>query len=96
MNHYMEHGKTTRFTLGTIIFIKTKFNYLECIKLKLDNFFHVTDDYVLSASLIKTNYNTNYILFDQSGRIQGITKPLFDFFMPKIMPHFNSYNQETV
>ena len=69
MNHYMENGKTTRFTLGTITFTKNKYHYIECVKLKLDNYFLQLDDYILTASLIKTNINTDYLIFDLTGRI---------------------------
>jgi hypothetical protein len=42
---------------GSLIFVKNHQGWIEMGNLRLDNFFEIRDDYVLTASLFKTNEN---------------------------------------
>jgi hypothetical protein len=45
--------------------------------LKFGNLFEESDDFVLTASVLKTNVEDDIIMFDGEGKIIGVSKTLF-------------------
>lgn len=80
---FLNRGKSQLFTQGTTIFIKCREGFIECCRLKVDNFFENIDDYILTGSLIRIKQSSNFILFDKVGRILGITKEIFQHIKSK-------------
>jgi hypothetical protein len=44
---------------------------------KLQNFFEVSDDYIISAQINRVRRNNEYLLFDRNGRVLGMSRNLF-------------------
>lgn len=59
------------------VFIQNYQGFIVPVILRLSNYYPFTDDFCLLGSLLKLNTNTDYILFDLSGRITGISEFLF-------------------
>lgn len=55
--------------------------------LKFSNLFQDSDDYVLTASLLKTNIEDDIIMFDGEGKIIGISQTLYKNHIQRYSPN---------
>jgi predicted extracellular nuclease len=51
------------------VFIKDAEGFIKPVKLNLENYFGINDDFNLIASLMRLNSNNEYILFDITGKL---------------------------
>jgi hypothetical protein len=78
MENYLRRGYSTIIKASDRdVFMKDAEGFIKPIKLNLENFFGFKDDFNLIASLMRLNQNNEYILFDITGKMQGISKSLY-------------------
>lgn len=78
--NFLAKGSSDRFVKPKMLFLKDCNGFLFPANQKIQNFFEQSDDYVLTAEFNKVREFNDFILFDSSGQILGITKNLFALF----------------
>lgn len=64
-------------------FAKNKKGFIFSIKLYPDFQFGIADDFRVSGTLLKTDKSSEYILFDRSGKILGISEKIAELLLIK-------------
>ncbi|CAD8049075.1 unnamed protein product [Paramecium primaurelia] len=77
LSKFLIKGDSPFFQEFRMIFGKTKENFIFPLQLKLANDFSYEDDYVIKGIFFSGGKRYDYILFDQNGRILGITKQIY-------------------
>jgi hypothetical protein len=74
----LNRGYTKIYQRSRLTFIKNGNNFLVPIKLVAQVvFMNVSDDICMAANILKTNDKANFIVFDESGSVRGISENLF-------------------
>jgi hypothetical protein len=82
LEKYLKIGTSDRFTSPRLIFILNKKGFVFPVNIKLENFFEQKDDYVLTASFSKVRESSEFIVFNQKGKILALTENAFGLLCP--------------
>ncbi len=86
----LNRGYTKIYQRSRLTFIKNGNNFLVPIKLVAQVvFMNVSDDICMAANILKTNDKANFIVFDESGSVRGISENLFKILFVEDNQHFN-------
>jgi hypothetical protein len=83
IENYISSGVSKFFSTTHQVFYSDNSGIIWNCTIRLANLFETTDDYIINASIIKEKTNMNYLLFDEHGRIIGISKELFSVLKDK-------------
>ncbi|CAD8057376.1 unnamed protein product [Paramecium primaurelia] len=77
LQSYLETAQSSLFNQYQIVFSKLKNDFVQPQQLKLENNFCFFDDYILTACLSKVKETSEFILFDENGRILSVTQGFY-------------------
>ncbi|CAD8211970.1 unnamed protein product [Paramecium octaurelia] len=83
LQSYIKEAKTDLVFKDVITFGRTKTGFLIPQYINIYNNYNILDDFTLIGGLTKITDSQNYLLFDEYGRIIGITQEMSKFLIPK-------------
>ncbi|CAD8063529.1 unnamed protein product [Paramecium sonneborni] len=77
LQSYLETAQSPLFNQYQIVFSKQKNEFVQAQQLKLENNFDFIDDYVVTGCLSKVKQTSEFILFDENGKILSVTQGFY-------------------
>ncbi|CAD8128287.1 unnamed protein product [Paramecium sonneborni] len=77
LQSYLETAQSPLFNQYQIVFSKQKNEFIQAQQLKLENNFDFFDDYVVTGCLSKVKETSEFILFDENGKILSVTQGFY-------------------
>ncbi|CAD8050403.1 unnamed protein product [Paramecium primaurelia] len=77
LQSYLETAQSPLFNQYEIVFSKLKNEFVQAQQLKLENNFDFFDDYVVTGCLSKVKETSEFILFDENGKILSVTQGFY-------------------
>ncbi|CAK66035.1 unnamed protein product (macronuclear) [Paramecium tetraurelia] len=85
LQSYLETAQSPLFNQYQIVFSKFKNEFVQPQQLKLENNFDFYDDYVVTGCLSKVKETSEFVLFDENGKVLSVTQ---GFYTDIIQPAF--------
>ncbi|CAD8110380.1 unnamed protein product [Paramecium sonneborni] len=88
LTEFLKKGQSSFFVQFKTVFGKNKDYFIMPLQLKFSNDFNFVDDFVIKGVMYQGQKQQDFILFDDQGHIQGITKQFYEIL---IRDNYKSY-----
>lgn len=77
IRNMIDKGISSRMKKSIEVFTLDQNKFIIPHSLHLDHFYEFTEDFCLNGTFLKKKTDCEYIIFDPSGKIQGITSKIY-------------------